>query len=507
MEASAKVVFNTIILYIKVISSLAIALISVPLVLKALGASDYGLYNLVAGVVGMLAFLNNSMTVSSQRYMSVAMGGNDCKKINNIYNTSFLLHLCLGLFVVVIFEVVGLYAIDKLNISPDRMASAQIIYQFLILSTFAKIISVPFDALMNAKEDMLPFSVIELTDSVLMLAVAVSISYIPGDRLIYYGMSVAIISVAVLFMKFVWCSQAYNEYKIKLIENRGQLYLKEMLGFTGWNLFGGLAMIGRNQGVAIVINLFLGTLVNAAYGIANQINGALCQFSSTFQKAINPQLMKSEGMNDRNRLLRISFISSKFSVLALALFAIPLIIEMDGVLRIWLKDDVPPYTIRLAQCILVLSIAYQYSVGIMSAIQATGRIRNYQITMGSILLFNIPIAYFILKFGYPVYYTTIAFIVLEIISLFVRLFMAKHLTGMKIIDYYKNVIHPSLVIILIPMCLAFTVHFIMDSSLIRLIVVTLVYVLSFVALMFEYAFDENQRKVVLTKISNKFKSK
>lgn len=318
MQTSTKVIFNTIILYTKVITSLAIALVSVPLVLKALGASDYGLYNLVAGVVAMLAFLNNSMTVSSQRYLSVAMGERNNRKINSIYNTSFLLHLGLGLFVVVAFEFIGLFAINKLNILPERMLCAKIIYQFLVLSTFAKIVAVPFDALVNAKEDMLPFSIIELIDSVLMLAVAFSIAYISGDKLIYYGFCVAAISLFVLLLKYCWCKHAYKECRINLKENNGNLRIREMLGFTGWNLFGGLAMIGRNQGVAIIINLFLGTIANAAYGVANQINGALGNFSATFQKAINPQLMKSEGMKDRNRLLRISFISSKFSVLALA---------------------------------------------------------------------------------------------------------------------------------------------------------------------------------------------
>ena len=507
MQTSTKVIFNTIVLYIKVITSLAIALVSVPLVLKALGASDYGLYNLVAGVVAMLAFLNNSMTVSSQRYMSVAMGEMNNRKINSIYNTSFLLHLGLGLFVVVAFEVIGLFAIDKLNILPERMLCAKIIYQFLVLSTFAKIVAVPFDALVNAKEDMLPFSIIELIDSVLMLAVAFSIAYISGDKLIYYGFCVAAISLFVLLLKYCWCKHAYKECRINLKENKGNLRIREMLGFTGWNLFGGLAMIGRNQGVAIIINLFLGTIANAAYGVANQINGALGNFSATFQKAINPQLMKSEGMKDRNRLLRISFISSKFSVLALAFFAVPLMLEMDEVLLLWLKNDIPPFTVQLAQYILLLSIAYQYSVGVMSAIQATGRIRNYTITMGLILLMNVPIAYIILKLGYPVYYTTMAFVVLEIVSLCVRIFMATHLTGMRIKDYYKNVFLPTMVIILIPLTIALIPYFLMSQTFLRLVIVSSIYGLSFIVLMFRFAFEENQRKAVISRIFNKLKSK
>lgn len=502
MQTSTRVIFNTIVLYLKVIASLGIALISVPLVLKALGASDYGLYNLVAGVVAMLAFLNNSMTVSSQRFMSVAMGEKNEKKINSIYNTSFLLHLGLGILVIIIFEIVGFLAIDKLNIHPERLSCAKIIYQFLVLSTFAKIVSVPFDALVNAKEDMLPFSIIELIDSILMLVVAFSIKYISGDKLIYYGISVAAISLLVLFLKYGWCRYAYNECRIMLNENRGNFRIKEMLGFTGWNLFAGLAMIGRNQGIAIIINLFLGTIANAAYGIANQINGALGHFSATFQKAINPQLMKSEGMNDRHRLLRISYISSKFSVLALAFFAIPLMLEMDEVLILWLNNNIPPYTMRLTQFILLLSITYQYSVGIMSAIQATGKIRNYQITIGSILLMNIPIAYVILKLGFPVYYTTIAFVILEIISLCARLYMATKLTGMKVFDYCSEVIIPTMKIIIIPIIIAMIPHCVLEKSLLRIFIVCVVYCSLFIALMFRFAIDESLRFKILCKVKN-----
>ena len=505
MQTSTRVIFNTIVLYVKVILSLVIAFVSIPLVLNALGASDYGLYNLVAGVVAMLSFLNNSMTVSTQRFMSVAMGEKNEEKINSIYNTSFLLHLLLGLLVGVVFEIIGLFVIDRLNIIPERTWCAKIIYQLLIFSTFAKIVAVPFDALVNAKEDMLPFSFIELIDSVLMLAVAFSIRYISGDKLIFYGVCVAFTSIVTFFMKYGWCRYAYKDYHIRLSTYRGKFRIKEMLGFTGWNLFGGLAMIGRNQGIAVIINIFLGTIVNAAYGIANQINGALGHFSATFQKAINPQLMKSEGMNDRNRLLRISFISSKFSVLALAFFAVPLIMEMDEVLTIWLKDDIPPFTLKLAQFILLLSIAYQFSVGIMSAIQATGKIRNYQITMGTILLLNIPIAYLILKMGYSVYYTTVAFVILELISLCVRLFMANKLIGMSVKEYIQNVIQPTMIIIIIPVIITMIPHFVMPKSFLRLVIVCAIYCLLFAVLMFRFAFDEDQRKHIKSKIQHLLK--
>ena len=496
MQTSIKVVFNTVILYIKVILSLVIALISVPLVLKALGASDYGLYNLVAGVVAMLAFLNNAMTVSSQRYMSVAIGENNDIKINAIFNTSFLLHCILGIFIIIVFEIIGIFAIDKLNIPNNRLWCAKLIYQFLIFSTFIKIIAVPFDALINAKEDMMPLSVIELIDSILMLSIAIALPYIPGDKLVFYGLGVLVIAIISLSLKIFWSRRAYKEYRINLKSYKGKFHLKDMMGFTGWNLFAGLAMIGRNQGIAVIINLFLGTIANASYGVANQINGALGHFSSTFQKAINPQLMKSEGMNNRLRLIRISYISSKFSVLALALFAVPLIIEMDGVLNIWLKDNIPPYSLRLAQLILILSLVYQYSVGIMSAIQATGKIRNYQLIVGSILLLNLPVAYGILKLGYPIHYIVFAFILLEIITLCVRLTMAVRLTGLKHNEYLKIVVYPTLINIALPTAVCLIPYYLMKQSFLRLIVVSSVYCILFLLLMYRLAFDENQRKLI-----------
>jgi len=502
MRAATKVVFNTAVLYAKILVSMAIALVSVPLVLRALGASDYGLYNLVAGVVAMLSFLNNSMTVSSQRYMSVAMGANDEQQINSVYNTSFLLHLILGVLVVLGLEI-GSFFIGNLNIEQDRIDVAQIIFQFLIITTFCRIVSVPFDAIMNAHEDMLAFSVIELIDSILMLLTALFLQYFTGDKLIFYGLSVLGIAVLTFFMKYGWSHSKYKKYHIDLIKYKDQLQLKQMFGFAGWNLFGGLALMGRNQGVAIIINLFLGTIANAAYGVANQINGALSHFASTFQRAINPQLMKSEGMGNRDRLLRISFISSKFSVLAICIFALPLIVEMSDVLQIWLKSDIPPYTSELSCCILSLSIVYQYSMGIMSSIQATGNIRNYQITMGCLILLNIPLAYILLRMEFPIYFVTIGYILIEMISLIVRIIFAKKLVNMEVRVFWNQVIRPTLIIVAIPLAFCLIPHFVISNIWSRIICTCGLYVLLYLLIMWYVAFDKMQRKTILVKLHMK----
>lgn len=495
MHPVKKVVVNTVVLYAKILASMAIALVSVPLVLKALGASDYGLYNLVAGVVAMFNFLSNSLTVSSQRYMSVAMGTNDEKRINLVYNTSYWLHLLLGISVVFFLEC-GSPFISMLNISPERLWSAEIIYQFLILSMFIKIIAVPFDAIINAHEDLVAFAVIELIDSFLMLSIALFLKFMPYDKLVFYGFGVCMISVLTIVMKYIWCHHKYIRFRINLKKHWKGLLTREMSGFAGWNLFGGLAIIGRNQGVAIIINLFLGTIANAAYGIANQINGSLGHFSATFQKAINPQLMKSEGMNDRERLLRISYISSKFSVLSLCFFALPLIVEMSDVLTIWSGSEIPLYTLELSCFILILTIVYQYSVGIMSAIQAAGNIRAYTITMGCIILLNVPLAYFLIKIGYPVYYVTIGYVFFELLSLIVRIMMAKKLISMPTKAFFVNVIKPTLFVILPSLIICLFPHFIIKTLLLRLIITSIVFALTFILLLWFSAFDKDQQKQI-----------
>lgn len=500
MNTTSKVVFNTVFLYGRLVISIAISLVSVPIILRALGSSDYGLYNLVAGVVSMLSFLTSAMTVSSQRFLSVTMGTKNIEKIDRVYNVSFFIHLLLALLVAAVFEV-GAYFISDLNIPQERLGIAKIIYQLLIINTFINIIRVPFEALINAHEDMHVFSVIGLIDSFLKLGVALSLIYISYDKLIFYGLGVLLISVFTFFMIYIWVRHKYKNYSIKISKFINVSLLKEMTGFAGWNLFGGIAVVGRNQGVAVIINLFLGTIANAAYGIANQINGALSEFSAVLPKALNPQLMKSEGMNDRGRLIRISLISSRVSVLAFSIFAIPLILEMDIVLNFWLGSDFPPYTKELSQCILLFTLLNQFSNGLMSAIQAIGKIRNYQITMGLIILFNIPIAYFVLELGYPIYYVTVGFILLELISLIVRIFMTKQIVGLNILDYLKSVVYPALIIIGGSTLTALIPYTIITEGFMNIVIVCSIYLLTFVVLCYFFAFDNiQQRKDLMSNI-------
>ena len=489
--------FNSIVLYIKIIVTMIISLVSVPMILHALGKSDYGLYNLVAGIITMLAFLNSSMAITTQRYLSVAIGEGNIKNINEIYNVALILHLVIGVVIVFLFEVCFFFLFDgALNIEPERLFAAKIIYQFIVLSTFFTILSVPYSALMNAKENMLAFSIIAIIDALLKLGLAFYLGRCPVDRLIVYGGGIACISLLNTMIYHIYVRLKYREFVISFKRYYSKDTLMKMLGFTGWNTLGAVAMIGRNQGIAIIFNLFCGTVANAAYGIANQINGVLGYFSTTFQKALNPQLMQSEGMHNRNRLIRIALLSSKYSVWVIALFAVPLIIEMPYVLKIWLKD-VPEYTLRLSQLVLVLAIVYQFSVGLMSSIQAIGQVRNYFIMMSILILLNLPICYCILRLGAPLHYCIIIFILIELLSLITRLLMAHRLVGIGVLNFVKSVVLPNSICILSGLILALPIHILFYDSFLRLVLVSFVYLAGFVTVAWFLVFDEEVKGMVL----------
>lgn len=443
MNTTNRIIFNTIILYAKMLIVMFINLWTIPLLLRALGQSDYGLYQLVAGVITMLTFINAAMTVSTQRYMSVAMGeSNNEKRLNTIYNVSLLLHLVIGLGIVIILEILTPFLFHGfLNIDPDRIGAAEWIYQFLIISTFFTILSVPFDAELNAYENMMVFAIISIIDAVLRLAIVLALPYLSGDLLIIYGAGMAVIAILNAVIKYGYTRKRYTSM-YPSIDCLDKNTFKEMFGFAGWNTFNAFAITGRNQGIAIILNLFLGTIVNAAYGIANQINGLLVYFSATLQKSFNPQLMKSEGMKDNNRMLRYSFSLSKMSIIAISILALPIIFEMPYLLSLWLGDNVPQYTIEFSRYTLIISIIFLSSTGLMSAIQSHGIVQKYTITIACALTLNLPLTYFILWFGLSIHYVMLGMIVIEILCLGIRLYFARSLCQLSVKEFITRIILP-----------------------------------------------------------------
>ena len=470
MNNSERVIWNSIVLYAKILICIVLSLWTVPIVLHGLGESDYGLYALVAGVIAMLAFLKTAMASSTQRYLSVARGEGDSQKMNAVFNSAFTLHLLFGLVIVVVLEALTPFLFGHfLNIAPERMFAGTIIYQTLLASMFITIMTIPFDAELNAYENMPVFAVIEVLDALLKLAMAFSLQFITHwDKLIWYGIGMTGIPIINFVIKYLYTHYTYKELYISRTLLWNPAVLKQMFNFTSWNTFGALAIVGRNQGLAIILNLFRGTVINAAYGIASQINAIMGYFSQTLRKSIHPQLMQSEGKGDRARMLRLVFTSSKFSVLVMGVIAIPLIVELPLVLKLWLTN-VPEYALEFTQLILIASLIYQMSAGLMAGVLSVGKVKAYQIVISILMLINLPLAYVFLKTGFAPPWILVGMIVCEILCLIARLIFSKQLFELPVGQFCWKVIIPLLVILSVNWITLTAVTRLLDTSLLRLV--------------------------------------
>jgi O-antigen/teichoic acid export membrane protein len=504
--AAQRVVFNTGILYAKMLITMGISLYSVRLVLEVLGASDYGIFNLIAGVIAMLSFLNTAMTVSTQRYLSYHQGTGDFDMQKKIFINSWVLHILIGLIVIVLLVAFSPLFFDGfLNIPADRISSAKVVYYFMTVSVFFTIIAVPFTASLNAHENMLWIAIVMIIESVLKLLIALSLGYFgQTERLIVYGLLMAGITIVSFALYALFCLKWYNECSVKIYKIDKPL-IKELSGFVGWNLFGTFAAVGRNQGLAILLNVFFGAIVNAAYGIANQVASQVQFFSGTMLRALNPQIMKSEGMNDRPRMLRLSMTASKFGFFLVAIFAIPCIFEMPTILKLWLKN-VPENTVVFCDLILIGTLFAQLTIGLQTAFQTVGKIKKYQIVVGGLIILNVPIGYLLLKFNLPPYIVFVSYVVLEIIASVIRLFLLKKIAGLSIMEYMNKVCFKIIIPVVLSVILCYCIVCFVELNF-RFLLTIFVSVMFFCIEMYIFGLcrDEKQiinsmvRKIVLKK--------
>lgn len=478
MQVANRVILNTGALYGRMLITVFISLYATRLVLNQLGAIDYGLFNLIGGVITMLSFLNIAMTISTQRYMSFHLGTKDSHQLKKVFNASVLLHFILGLAMVLLFEAAGSYLFGHvLNYPAERAMAAKLIYQFMIVSAFFTIISVPCDATLIAQENMVMVAILGVVESLGKLLIAIALPYTGRDKLVAYGALTAALTVLLLLFRQIYCAMKYPESRISLRRYFDRRLLTEMFAYAGWNMFGAGSVVARNQGLALLLNVFFGAIVNAAYGIANQVNAQLSYFSVTLLRALNPQIIKSEGSGDRARMLRLAMIASKFSFYLLSFFAIPMMIEMPFVLQCWLKQ-VPEYTVMMCRLIVMATLVNQLSAGIQVAVQSVGKIRKYQVAVSTIVLLNLPVAWLLLKAGYPPASVLITTIGIEVVSGIYRMLAVQKIAGLPLLLYTRQVVLRAVAPVLLSAALAGIPLWCMPQGFVRLGVTTLVSVLA-----------------------------
>lgn len=446
MNTVSRVIRNTGFLYMRMGITMFVSLYTTRLILNALGVDDFGIFSMVGGVIAMLAFLNASMAAATQRFMSYAEGEGDPEKQKAVFNISLVLHLAIAIMVGILLYAAAPFLFGHfLNIPESRMVAARCVYWAMIASTMAGILGVPYEATLNAHENMLYFAVIGILESFLKLGAALAVVHVLADKLVVYGVLTAGISIAATAAMLVYCRRNYAECVAAPLRYWKRGVFREMGSFAGWNFTVSASSMLSEYGVGIVLNHFFGVALNAAQAVAQQINGQTMAFSGTMLKALNPVISKSEGAGNRRLMLQASLSGCKFAYLLMAVFAIPLMVEAPGVLGFWLHA-VPAWAVLFCRLQLARTLLEQLFLSLGSAIYAAGNIRLYTLVKtGSGILF-LGATYGCYSLGWPPFMMYVAAILFVTVpGGILALFICVRRLGLGLRDFYGAVLVPCLV--------------------------------------------------------------
>lgn len=425
---------NTLLLYIRMLLTIIVGLYTSRVVLNTLGVNDYGIYNVVGGIVAMLAFLNSAMAAASQRFISFELGTQNYKNLKKVFSTSVTIHIAIAGIIFIIAETVGLWFINThMNIAPERMTATNWVYQCSILTFMIAIISVPYNACIVAHEHMKAFAYISIVEAVLKLIIVYLLLILSTDKLITYAILILAISLIIRVIYGIYCKRNFEECTYQFSFDK-KLF-NEMFAFAGWSIIGNLGFSLKDQGANIVLNIFCGTAINAARGIALQVNGIISSFSGNFTMALNPQITKQYAAGNIQESMQLVYTGCRYSFYLLSIISIPFMVNLDYLLSLWL-GVVPPYTTEFLFLAIVAALINSMSSPLVTAMQATGRIQAFQITICIIMLCEIPLAFITLKLGYTPYMAMIPTIIVVTIGLFARFILLKRLIKSYSIRYF-----------------------------------------------------------------------
>jgi O-antigen/teichoic acid export membrane protein len=471
LEAVKRVAKNTGILYARMAITVFISLYSTQLILAALGVADFGLFNLVGGVISMLGFLNSSMAAATQRFMSFAQGAGDLEKVKRIFNMSSLLHWGIAILVFLLLEGAGYFFFHGvLNISADRIEVAKLIYQFMVISTLFTVISVPYEAVITSHENMLVYAVMGVIEAILKLGIALYITHTGMDHLVMYGLLMASLSIFLLVIKRIYCHRVYEECHLHIKQYYDRPLLKEIGGFAGWSLLGSSSSMFLGYGQNIVVNIFFGTSINAAQAVSRQIAGQLSVLSTTLVKALNPIIDKSEGSGNREKMIIATLTGTKVSFFLLSFLLVPFLLEMPYLFHLWLKK-LPNYSVIFCYLMLIGSLLEQFFIPLNNAIGAVGRIKEFQKIDFLLNFFPLILAYLFYKSGYPpqtFYIISLVFIIFKLLN---SVYIANKNFEFSVLYFFKDVFIKCIFSILIYLGLGIFILLFFPQGFIRLIII------------------------------------
>lgn len=496
-SANKRIAKNTLVLYVRMLFTMGISLFTSRVILQTLGVEDYGISSVVGGVISMFTFINAAMVSSTQRYLNFELVRGDANQLRSVFSTSLQIHALIALAIIVLSETVGLWFLnEKLVIPEARMTAAMWVYQCSILSCAVSIMSTPYNAVIVAHEKMSAFAYISILDVSLKLLVVYLLVVLPFDKLIILAILNLLVQLFIRYIYTIYCHRHFPESYFQFRFNK--TLFKEMFGFAGWSFWGNLAAILYTQGLNMMLNIFFGPIVNAARGIAVQVQSAVQQFVGGFQTALNPQITKNYASNNLPQMHSLMFRSARFSFLLLFFLSLPVLMETNFILTLWLKT-VPDDAVIFTQIMICISLIYTTANPCIIANQATGKVKIYQMVVGGILLLILPISYVVLKLGAPAYSVFIVHFCIESLAQFSRMYMLRKLIHLPLWQYMKNIYIPIVSTVVIAIILPLVVRMQVAEGWLRFLAVGFTCVLSVGASSYFIGFTKQERVFFLDK--------
>lgn len=494
---------NTIALYFRMLITMAVGLFTSRVILDSLGIEDYGIYNLVGGFISMFNIFRAGLLSAVQRFITFDLGKGDINGLKSTFSTSMFIFIMLSVLIVIVAEIGGIWFIEnKLTIPTVRMTAAHWVFQFSLLTLVLNLISFPYNALIIAHERMKAFAYMSIFDVVAKLLLTYLVYISPIDKLIFYSFLMCLIQLINRMIYNIYCRRNFEESK--LIWEIDWNKVKKIYAFTGWELFGSVAVIGYTQGLNMLLGMFFSPVVNAARGVALQVQSMVIGFVNNFQTALNPQITKSFASDNRGYMFRLVFASSRVSYFLLFFFALPLMLEADILLNLWLVE-VPDYTVIFFRLIIITTMIDAISNPIITLVEATGNIKVYQIVVGSLLLMILPVSYVVLKLGGAPYSVFIVHIIFSFLAFCARIIMASKSTGMSKRDFATQVMLPIVLVTLISSAIPLLLHYVIDETIGRLIIVGCASVVCTISSIYYLGLHQSERDIVASKIRSYIK--
>lgn len=474
--SNKRIAKNTILLYFRMLFTMGVSLFTSRVILQTLGVEDYGIYNVVGGIVSMFTFLNGGMVSATQRYLTFEIGKGNKERLSKVFSTALQIHLFIALVIVILSETVGLWFLyEKLVIPEERMNAAFWVYQCSVLACVVSIMSVPYNASIIAHEKMSAFAYISVAEVTLKLLIVYLLYLSLWDKLIVYAGLTICVQLLIRWIYAHYCSKHFPESHYQ--HHIDKSLFKEMFSFAGWSFWGNLAAILYTQGLNMMLNIFFGPVVNAARGIAVQVQHAVQGFVTNFQMALNPQITKNYATGNLTQMHLLMFRSARFSFFLLYLLTLPILLETDYILTLWLKTP-PSETVTFTQWMIAISLIYTTASPCVIANQATGKVKLYQMVVGGLLLLILPLSYFALKLGLPAYSVFIVHFCVESFAQLARMLMLRKLIQLPLRAYFQHIYGPIIGVFLVSCLLPIYIHHMLPYGLTRFLLVGIICVIS-----------------------------